>query len=130
MAQGPSVMKGVCTHFNDRGGFGFINCDDGSGKVLVHISDIKAQGFKKLNVGERVEFEVIVQDDGRRKAIKINVPQGQGGGGDDHDGGHGGGCGVYGGGGRYGGGGGGGGSNKAQVKIIALYYNCSNVIET
>merc|ERR1719187_1367639 len=94
---GPAIMKGVCKRFDAAKGFGFITCDDGSGDVFVHFSEIKAQGFKTLNEGEEVEFEVIIQDDGRRKAVNVTGPDGafvKGG-----DGG-GGGRGGYGGGGR------------------------------
>merc|ERR1719517_348357 len=107
--QGSSILKGVCKRFDAARGFGFITCDDSSGDVFVHFSEIKAQGFKTLNEGESVEFEVIVQDDGRRKAVNVTGPNGdyvkggQGGGGGGGRGGYGGYGGGRGGGGGYGG---------------------------
>jgi CspA family cold shock protein len=39
-------------------GWGFITPDDGSNDVFVHYSNISGSGFKNLEVGQRVEFEV------------------------------------------------------------------------
>jgi CspA family cold shock protein len=43
--------------FNEKKGYGFISRDDGS-DVFVHFSAIKRDGFKSLNEGDEVEFEV------------------------------------------------------------------------
>merc|ERR550517_430508 len=82
-----SLLKGTVKRFNAQKGFGFITCDDGSVDVFVHFSEVKAQGFKTLGEGEKVEFRVVIQDDGRRKATNVTGPYGafvigdQGGGG-------------------------------------------------
>ena len=44
--------------FNDQKGFEFITQDEGP-DVFVHYSPIAASGFKSLNEGDQVEFEVI-----------------------------------------------------------------------
>ena len=50
---------GTVKWFNDAKGFGFITLDDGSKDCFVHHSAIQGDGFKTLNEGDRVEFEVV-----------------------------------------------------------------------
>ena len=49
-------MKGTVKWFNEEKGFGFITAENGS-DVFVHFSAIKADGFKRLEVGQKVTFE-------------------------------------------------------------------------
>jgi CspA family cold shock protein len=51
-------LKGTVKWFNNAKGYGFIGRDDGSPDVFVHYSAIDGAGFRSLEQGERVEFEV------------------------------------------------------------------------
>ena len=51
------MANGRIKWFNEQLGFGFISKDDGN-DVFVHFSAIKRDGFKSLDEGDEVEFEV------------------------------------------------------------------------
>lgn len=51
--------RGVVKWFNDQKGFGFITPDDGGKDCFVHHSAIQAEGFRTLQEGAQVEYEVV-----------------------------------------------------------------------
>jgi CspA family cold shock protein len=53
-----SMASGTVKWFNDAKGFGFITQDGGGEDVFVHHTAIVAEGFRSLQEGQRVEFEV------------------------------------------------------------------------
>ncbi len=107
-------MMGTVKWFNNDKGFGFIAPEDGSKDVFVHHTAIQGTGYKSLDEGEKVEFDVAQGQKGPQAEnvtrLGGGTPGGGGGGGrggrGDYGGGGGGG-GYGGGGGGYGGGGGG-----------------------
>ena len=51
------MANGTVKWFNNTKGFGFIQ-QEGGEDIFVHYSDIKDEGYKSLNEGQQVEFEV------------------------------------------------------------------------
>ena len=64
------MPTGTVKWFNDDKGFGFITPDDGGKDLFVHQSEIAGAGFRTLNEGARVSFEVEAGDKGP-KAVKV-----------------------------------------------------------
>lgn len=62
-------MKGTVKWFNNQKGFGFISDEQGN-DVFVHYSGIQSNGFKSLEEGQEVEFEVI---EGQKGPQAVNV---------------------------------------------------------
>ena len=57
------MEKGTVKWFNAEKGFGFISREDGS-DVFVHFSAINMDGFKTLEEGQEVQFEVVKREKG------------------------------------------------------------------
>ena len=51
-------MQGIVKWFNSSKGYGFIDSSELTKDVFVHYSSIQGEGYKTLNEGEEVEFEV------------------------------------------------------------------------
>jgi len=62
-------MQGTVKWFDAQKGFGFIEGEDGK-DVFVHFSAIRAEGYKSLEEGQRVQFDV---EQGQRGAQASNV---------------------------------------------------------
>jgi CspA family cold shock protein len=62
-------LKGTVKWFNESKGFGFIEQEEGK-DVFVHYSAIAGSGFKTLNEGDKVQFEIV---DGPKGPAAANV---------------------------------------------------------
>ncbi len=62
--------QGTVKWFNDAKGYGFIEPDGGDRDCFVHHSAIQGEGFKSLDEGERVEFDMV---DGQKGPAAENV---------------------------------------------------------
>jgi len=63
------VANGIVKWFSDQKGYGFIEQEDGP-DVFVHFSAITGSGFKSLDEGERVTFDVV---QGNKGPVAANV---------------------------------------------------------
>ena len=62
---------GEVKFFNASRGFGFIKRDDGGADCFVHISAVERAGFHGLNEGDRVAFDIEVDDRGKYSAVNL-----------------------------------------------------------
>lgn len=65
-----SRITGTVKWFNNSKGYGFITREDGEKDVFVHFSAIQGEGYRSLDEGQRVEFEV---EDGPKGPQATNV---------------------------------------------------------
>jgi CspA family cold shock protein len=52
------LTQGTVKWFNAEKGYGFITPDDGSKDLFAHFSEIQGSGYRSLDEGQKVEFEV------------------------------------------------------------------------
>jgi len=63
------MANGIVKWFNERKGYGFIEQEDGP-DVFVHHSGINSDGFRSLNEGDRVTFDI---EQGKKGPSAVNV---------------------------------------------------------
>ncbi len=67
------MATGTVKFFNTTKGFGFIQPDDGSKDVFVHISAVERAGLGSLKENQKVSYEVEKGRDGRSSAINLKA---------------------------------------------------------
>jgi len=69
----PEKKNGVVKWFDTKKGFGFISVAD-QDDVFVHFSNINMEGFRKLDMGDEVEFELKESNEGKGpEALKVKI---------------------------------------------------------
>lgn len=69
-------MRGVVKWFSAEKGYGFITPENGP-DVFVHYSAIQSSGYKKLEAGEAVEFDITEGPKGKQASAVMQVRQSQ-----------------------------------------------------
>lgn len=67
------MNKGTVKWFNAEKGFGFLSNDEGGEDVFVHFSAIQMDGYKSLNEGQKVTFDVEQDPKNSSKMRAVNV---------------------------------------------------------
>ena len=68
-----NLVKGYVKWFSNKKGYGFISVDD-QDDIFVHFSNIDMDGFRKLDQGDEVEFEMTNSKEGKGpEALKVKV---------------------------------------------------------
>ncbi len=65
------MAVGTVKWFNSQKGFGFIQPDDGSKDVFVHISAVERAGMGTLNEGQKLSFELERGQQGKTSAVSL-----------------------------------------------------------
>ena len=66
------MAQGTVKWFNEGKGYGFITADEGK-DVFVHCSAIQGEGFKTLNEGQKVSFDVVNGEKGPQAANVVKL---------------------------------------------------------
>ena len=67
------MAVGTVKWFNPQKGFGFIQPDDGSKDVFVHISAVERAGMGTLNEGQKLSFELERGQQGKTSAVSLQA---------------------------------------------------------
>ncbi len=65
--------RGTVKWFNAKKGFGFINDPEVPGDIFVHFSVIQTDGFRTLNEGESVEYELFTDEKGSKARNVVRI---------------------------------------------------------
>ncbi len=65
------MPKGTVKWFNPTKGYGFVAPDTGDKDVFVHISAVQKAGLRTLNEGQKLNFDIEQQPNGRAAAVNL-----------------------------------------------------------
>lgn len=67
------MATGTVKWFNSQKGYGFIQPEDGSSDVFVHISAVEQSGMGQLNEGQKISYEVESGRNGKSSAVALRA---------------------------------------------------------
>jgi len=67
------MATGRVKWFDDRKGYGFIEQEDGGQDVFVHFSALQGEGYKTLDEGQQVQFDIVQGEKGPQAANVTKV---------------------------------------------------------
>ena len=67
------MASGTVKWFNGTKGFGFIQPDDGSKDVFLHISDVQRAGIQEPREGDKLQYELVQGEKGRVSAGNVRA---------------------------------------------------------
>lgn len=68
-----NTQQGTVKWFNAQKGYGFIQPDDGSKDVFVHISAVERSGLQTLNEGQKISFAIERGQQGKLSAVDLQA---------------------------------------------------------
>ena len=68
------MPKGTVKWFSSAKGYGFIQADGSEKDIFVHFSSIRQDGYRSLNEGEAVEFELVEGPKGLKAENVVPIP--------------------------------------------------------
>ncbi len=67
------MARGKVKWFSNEKGYGFIENSEGGEDLFVHYSEISGKGFRTLEEGNEVEFEIVDGRGGKKQASRVEV---------------------------------------------------------
>ena len=67
------MTTGTVKWFNTVKGYGFITPDDGDKDVFVHVTSLEKSGFRSLEEGQKVSYEIAISKEGKQAASNIKI---------------------------------------------------------
>jgi CspA family cold shock protein len=67
------MSSGTVKWFNGQKGYGFIQPDDGSKDVFVHISAVERAGLRGLNEGQKISYDIERGQQGKTSAVNLRA---------------------------------------------------------
>ncbi len=68
-----NMIRGTVKWFNDEKGYGFIIPENGGNDIFFHFSSLQIKGFKTIEKGQLVEFELDDSHPDKKKASRVKI---------------------------------------------------------